>query len=205
MSNLVKINNVEHLTAMIKAIVPRSFEKTFGGLGTSEIVAGFTFCVAGFSQSELNTGLAKIKQMGYCPDPALFAKWCKGIDGFDNSDVVADSYIGKHGALADIIKWINDPNTPISQAMKQAYDDTYHLWQYIVSEADKTRAELAFKDRYVIIVDGLVKERIKCQAYVQPIMLTDDKPITPKKPIADKETAMTFLAKLRPALAKAVV
>lgn len=82
MSNLVKINNVEHLTAMIKAIVPRSFEKTFGGLSTNEVVAGFSFCVAGFSQTELNTGLAKITQMGYCPDPALFAKWCKGIDGF---------------------------------------------------------------------------------------------------------------------------
>lgn len=196
MSNLVKINNVEHLTAMIKAIVPRSFEKTFGGLSTNEIVAGFTFCVAGFSQSELNTGLAKIKQMGYCPDPALFAKWCKGIDGFDNSDAVADSYSDKHHALSQIIKWQGNPSEPITMAMKQAYDDTYHLWQSVHSSSDMTRAELAFKGAYEHMVKELVKQRVKCQAYVPPVVIAHKRPKQAHTP-ANPSTVQTILAQLK--------
>lgn len=198
MSNLVKINNVEHLTAMIKAIVPRSFEKTFGGLSTSEIVAGFTFCVAGFSQSELNTGLAKIKQMGYCPDPALFAKWCRGIDGFDNCDAVADSYIGKHGALAQIIKWQNDPATLITVAMKTAYDETYELWSSINSSSDVMRAELAFRDFYEQIVHELVKARTPCQVYVPPTALNE--PTAKKREVLNCDEAIQFLQKIKEGL-----
>lgn len=183
--SLVKINNVEHLTAMIKAIVPRSFEKTFGNLSTNEVVAGFTFCVAGLSQTELNTGLAKIKQMGYCPDPAMFAKWCKGLDGFDNSNIIADSYIGKHGALGRLEKWLADPSQPISTAIKQAYDATYELWGNIYSDSDKTKAELAFKDEYQAIVNDLVNRGIACQDYQAPIGITINQPKQVHIPASD--------------------
>lgn len=205
MSHLTQVQTTASIIAELKAIAPSQFDKKFSGLDLTQIRYAFDKACFGLDPNQIKTGFETIWQKGFIPDPVLFRQWCLGNSEFSFSDEIADSYIGKHGALADIIKWINDPNTPISQAMKQAYDDTYHLWQYIVSEADKTRAELAFKDRYVIIVDGLVKERIKCQDYVQPVLLTDEKPITPKKPIADKETAMAFLAKLRPALAKAVV
>ncbi|WFF39270.1 hypothetical protein LU290_03340 [Moraxella nasibovis] len=171
MNNLVKINSVEHLTAMIKAIVPRSFEKTFGGLSTEEVVAGFMFCVAGLSQTELNTGLAKIQEMGYCPDPAMFAKWCKGLDGFDNSDAIADSYIGKNAALANILAWLDDPKTRITVAQKQAYDAVYHMFRDIHSDYDKNHAYSAFKDQYEFIVQALVSDREPCQYYEPPVTL----------------------------------
>lgn len=192
---LIKIQNVEHLTAMIKAIVPRSFEKTFGGLTTTEIVAGFAFCTQGLSQTELNTGLAKITQMGYCPDPALFAKWCLGIDGFNNTDAIADSYIGKHGALNAIIQWQANPKTPISVAMKQAFDETYQLWQSIHSQSDNVRAELAFKDCYEHIVNQLIAERIPCKPYTPPVALSVPK--EPKHTPADKETADHYINELK--------
>ena len=177
MSNIVKIQNVEHLTAMIKAIVPRSFEKTFGGLSTNEVVAGFAFCATGLSQTELNTGLAKIQEMGYCPDPAMFAKWCKGKDGFDNTDAIADSYVGKSAALSNIIQWhATNQKTAISVAEKQAYDKSYHLWNDIQSQNDKHKAENAFKDFYQHIVNELVKARTPCQPYQAPIAVTQSEP-----------------------------
>ncbi|STZ55559.1 Uncharacterised protein [Moraxella lacunata] len=187
MSNLVKINNVEHLTAMIKAIVPRSFEKTFGGLSTNEVVAGFAFCVAGFSQTELNTGLAKINQMGYCPDPALFAKWCKGIDGFDNTDVIAESYISKNGALSNILAWRGDSTQPISTAEKQAYDKTMHLFSQADYNGNMTiTAHSAFKDHYEMIVHELVANKVKCERYIAPIAITHA-PGEPSKQLASDE------------------
>ena len=180
MSNIVKIQNVEHLTAMIKAIVPRSFEKTFSGLSTNEVVAGFAFCATGLSQTELNTGLAKIQEMGFCPDPAMFAKWCKGLDGFNNTDTIADSYIGKSGALANVKRWLSDSTLTISQAEKQAYDQVYELFEQAgyASNAEFAQAEAdrAFKDHYQHIVRELVANRQVCQRYTPPVALPQSKP-----------------------------
>lgn len=202
MNNLVKINSVEHLTAMIKAIVPRSFEKTFGGLSTEEVVAGFMFCVAGLSQTELNTGLAKITQMGYCPDPAMFAKWCKGIDGFDNTDHIADSYIGKSGALANIRRWLSDSTITISQAEKQAYDQVYELFEQVEytsnAEYAQAEAERAFKDHYQHIVNQLVAQRQPCQPYIAPIAISHHEQATCTKQthqVASKEFVEALFAK----------
>ena len=204
MNNLVKINSVEHLTAIVKAIVPRSFEKTFGGLSTDEVVAGFTFCVIGLTQTELNTGLAKIQEMGFCPDPAMFAKWCKGLDGFDNTDHIADSYIGKSGALANVKRWLSDSTITISQAEKQAYDQVYELFEQVGyagnAEYAQAEAERAFKDHYQHIVRELVTNRQVCQRYTPPVALEQPKQtVVPKPTPADTEFVNGLFAKLKAA------
>lgn len=172
MSNLVQINNAEHLTAMIKAIVPRSFVKTFDGLTTDEIVAGFRFCAKGLSQAELNTGLSKITEMGYCPDPAMFAKWCKGIDGFGVS--LKDKYLSKNAALANIVKWCNDKKHQITTAEKQSYDKCAELFNDINwsknSEIAKSQAYSAFKEHYEQIVAEMVEQGKEPETYVQPVI-----------------------------------
>lgn len=176
MSNLMIIHNAEHLTALVKSIVPRSFEKTFGGLSTGEVVAGFAFCTMGLTQTELNTGLFKVKETGYCPDPAVFAKWCKGLDGFDNTNAIADTYIGKAGALANIIKWLSDDATPITVAQKQAYDETFHMFAQISYAGNATQATYeahsAYKDTYEHIVNQLIKGRVPCQDYIPPVAIS---------------------------------
>lgn len=197
----MKINSVEHLTALVKSIVPRSFEKTFGGLSTSEVVAGFAFCTMGLTQTELHTGLLKIKETGYCPDPAVFAKWCKGLDGFDTTDYIADSYIGKSGALANIKRWLGDSTTPITVAQKQAYDEVYHMFNEVKYSGNasyaQTQAESAFKDAYEFIVNQLVKERVSCQMYVAPVAIdVQDSAQEQDHQPASKEFAQSVLDKL---------
>lgn len=204
MSNIVKIQNVEHLTAMIKAIVPRSFEKTFSGLSTGEVVAGFAFCAAGLSQTELNTGLAKIQEMGFCPDPAMFARWCKGIDGFDNKDYIADSYIDKAGALANIIAWIDNPKSPISQAEKQAYDKTYHMFRDINSDFDKNQAYRAFRAHYDHAVIALIEQKQISQPYVPPTALQAPQDAPQAKSGVSKERAQEHLAEVMAKIGKRV-
>ena len=204
MSNIVKIQNVEHLAAMIKAIVPRSFEKTFSGLSTNEVVAGFAFCATGLSQTELNTGLAKIQEMGFCPDPAMFAKWCKGINGFDNKDYIADSYIDKSGALANIIAWIDNPKSPISQAEKQAYDKTYHMFRDINSDFDKNQAYSAFKAHYGHAVIALIEQKQVSQPYVPPTALQAPQDAPQAQSSVSKERAQEHLAEVMAKIGKKV-
>ena len=188
MNNLTPISNAEHLTALVKAIVPRSFEKTFGGLATAEVVAGFRFCTQGLNQAELNIGLDKVRQMGFCPDPAMFAKWCKGIDGFDSKDYIADSYISKNGALSNILAWLGDSTQPISVAEKQAYDKTAHLFSQADYNGNMTiTAHSAFKDHYEMIVRELVADKVKCERYTPPVALPQSKPQETKCKPASKE------------------
>lgn len=197
MNNLTPISNAEHLTALVKAIVPRSFEKTFGGLATAEVVAGFRFCTQGLNQAELNIGLDKVRQMGYCPDPAMFAKWCKGIDGFDNSDHIADSYISKHGALANILSWRADRSSPISVAEKQAYDKTMHLFYQADHDGKITlTAHSAFKDHYEMIVRELVANKTPCERYIAPIAIERKEPTRPATQ-NDVEAMNAFFANMK--------
>lgn len=181
---------------MIKSIVPRSFEKTFDGLAMSEIVAGFRFCVQGLTQAQLNVGLDKIKQMGYCPDPAMFAKWCKGLDGFDNAHAISDGYVDKHAALHRLEKWLADPSQPITVAIKQAYDATYQAWRDIHSANDRTKAELAFKGEYQAIVSQLVRDGVQCQEYQSPIAIAVQASQQPHIAASDEFVEGVF-AKLR--------
>lgn len=169
--NLITVNNPAHLTAMIKSLASGSFERKYHDLTSDQIVAGYAFATQGLSQEQLNTGLQTILEMGFCPDAALFRRWCLGQKSFENTDAIADSYIGKHAALHRLEKWLANKNEPISVAIKMAYDATYQAWRDIHSTSDRTKAELAFKDEYQAIVNQFVRDGIACQEYQAPIAI----------------------------------
>lgn len=194
--NLVKINNPSHLTAMIKSLASSSFERKYHDLTSDQITAGYAYATYGLDQAQLNAGLQMIVEMGFCPDAALFRRWCLGQKTLDFSDAIADSYIGKHGALGRLEKWLADPSQPISVAMKQAYDATYELWGNIHSDNDKIKAELAFKDEYQAIVNQLVRDGITCQEYQAPIAITAQASQKPHM-AASNEFVDGIFAKLR--------
>lgn len=163
---MIYIESPERLVKIIHALTVSSFEAKYGQFTTDEVVDIFAFATQGYSQEQLNTGLAIMRKKGFCPYAAMFSRWCLGEEDFDGSDAIADGYIGKHAALANIIKWQqNSQKTQISTAEKQAYDSTYHLWNDITTTSDKIRAENAFRDFYEQIVAERVKDRISCEPY----------------------------------------
>lgn len=189
---LVKIQNANQLTDIIHSLVTGSFEKKFKGVKPADIVNAFAFATQGLSQEQIQTGIKILLDKGFCPDPALFRQWCLGNRDFTFADEIADSYVGKNGALNNIIAWLeNDKTTAISTAEKQAYDACYTLWQGIHSEKDRQKAELAFKDFYEKRVAELVKARVPCQAYIAPVAIAakDAKKDVP----ASREYAMSIL------------
>ena len=169
--NLVTINNPSQLTAMIKSLTSGSFERKYHDLTSEQITAGYAFATQGLSQEQLNKGLQTIVEMGFCPDAALFRRWCLGQKSFDNTDAIADSYIGKHAALHRLEKWLANKNETITEAIKQAYDATYQAWREIHSSSDRVKAELAFKDEYQAIVNQLVRDGVHCHDYEPPIAI----------------------------------
>lgn len=190
---LVQIQNPNQLTDVIHSLVTGSFEKKFKGVKPIEVVNAFAFVTQGLSQEQLQMGIKILIEKAFCPDPALFRQWCLGNRDFSFDDEIADSYVGKHGALANIIKWLEtNGKAPISQAEKGAYDDTYTLWQNINSYKERQRAELAFKDFYDKRVAELVKARIMCQAYITPVAIAQAKTDTKNAP-ASREYAMSIL------------
>lgn len=190
---LVQIQNPSQLTDIIQSLVTGSFEKKFKNIKSDDVITAFAFATQGLSQDELRTGIGILLEKAYCPDPALFRQWCLGNRDFDFADEIADSYVGKHGALNNIIAWLeNDKTTQISTAEKQAYDACYTLWQGIHSEKDRQKAELAFKDFYEKIVADLVKNRVMCQPYTAPVALAQ-RTGTPKTKPASKEYALGVL------------
>lgn len=192
---LITISSPTQLTDVIQSLVTGSFEKKFGGMKTDDVVSGFAFATVGLSQEQLQTGLMSVLDNGYCPDPALFRRWCLGLKGFDNSNAIADSYIGKHGALANIIKWIeSDGKTSITNAQKQAYDETYHLWQGVDTKTDQNKAEMAFKDVYEHIVNKLVADKKPCEIYQAPLAINQAPKQDVKHDALDNERAKQALA-----------
>lgn len=169
--HLSKIDNPSQLIAIIKSLTAGSFERKHRELSGEQIVSAFAFATQGLNQEQLQTGIKTVLEKGFCPDAALFRQWCLGNVDFRFDDEIADSYTGKNAALGKIIKWLDEPKTTITQAQKQAYDETCHLWTDILSKQDRQRAEAAFKDAYEHIVKGLVKQRIACQIYRQPALL----------------------------------
>ena len=200
------MNNLPATTAKsvietVKAIVPRSFEKTFANTADTAIVAGMQICISDLNHEQINVGLMTVVNKGFCPDPALFRRWCLGQDGFDNADYIADSYIGKSGALANIKRWLSDSTAPISQAEKQAYDQVYELFEQVEyasnAEYAKAEAERAFKDHYQHIVNQLVAQRQPCQPYIAPIAISHHEQATTKQThqVASKDFVEVLFAK----------
>ena len=177
MSNLmIQIHSPSHLVAVIQGLAVGSFEKRYGAMKTADVVNIFAFVTQDLTPEQLVVGINTMLSKGFCPDAALFRRWCLGLASFSHDDAISDSYRGKSGALGNILKWIAHPkNTVITIAEKQAYDDTYHLWQDIKSEHDKWRAENAFKDEYELIVNRFVKDGITCQVDTPPPAI-EDKP-----------------------------
>lgn len=151
---------VTELVGLIKAITPRSFEKTFEGMETKHIVSAVKICVDGLSREQVTQGLNQLRDNGFCPDPAMFRKWCLGITGFGSEQQrVRDTFKGKHAALANIIRWKNSPNTVITNAEKEAYDRCYEMFNQITHSNNAERASYlayeAFKDNYGAVVAEL--------------------------------------------------
>lgn len=145
------------LVEIFKAIVPRSFEKTFEGVPTKAIAYSMKICIDGLTRDQINVGLAQVRDSGFCPDLAMFRKWCLGITGFGTEQQrLQDSFKGKHAALANIIKWVNDSNHVITNAEKESYDRCYEMFTTIqwAKNADRAMylAYEAFKDNYVDVI-----------------------------------------------------
>lgn len=197
MNNLALVNDVETTLAKIQLLVPSSFDNKFANHDEQTIKLVMQICLDGLTDEQINTGLLSVRDMGFCPDPALFRRWCLGLKGFDNKDAIADSYIGKSGALSNITRWIaGDKKTNISVAEKQAYDETYHLWLNATDKFGETTAQSAFKDHYEMIVNKLVEQGVACQTYTSPVAITqseikrEHKPASPEfvKNLFDKHS-----------------
>ena len=132
------------LVGIFKAIAPRSFEKTFEGMPIEAIGHAMKICIEGLSREEIDLGLRMVRDNGFCPDPAMFRKWCLGITGFGTGQQrFVDSFKGKHAALGNIVKWLGDNNHPITNAEKEAYDRCYEMLAEIQWAKNVDRASYA--------------------------------------------------------------
>lgn len=204
MTQLIQIQNPAQLVDIIQNLTTGSFERKFADVPTFDVVTAFAFATKGLNHDQLLVGLDKVLEMGYCPDPALFRRWCLGHTTFDNTDAVADSYIGKNGALASVLRWRIDDSTPITVAQKQAYDATRHMFDEIeYADGDnfvRVQAYSSFKDAYEHIVRELVANRQVCQVYTLPVALEQPKQtIAPKHTPADTEFVNDLFARLKAA------
>lgn len=148
--------NVAKLAAILKAIVPRSFEKTFEGISTEQIVHAIRLCTEGLSKQQINVGLVQVRDQGFCPDPALFRKWCIG-----SNKATISHFKGKHAALANILKWLQSPKHAITCAEKRAYNRCYELFHAInyatYPEQATYFAYAAFKENYQDVVKEMIE------------------------------------------------
>ena len=170
--NIQPINSAQ-LVGIFKAIAPRSFEKTFDGMPIEAINNAMKICIEGLSRDEINTGLRLVRDNGFCPDPAMFRKWCLGIQGFGTEQQRAvDSYKKKHAALANIIKWISDRDVEITNAEKEAYNRCYEMFSNLNYSNNYERSAYyayeAFKDNYVDVVNEFVEKGIAQAKWSKP-------------------------------------
>jgi hypothetical protein len=169
------------LVGIFKAIAPRSFEKTFEGMPIEAIGQAMKICVEDLSREQVTTGLRMVRDNGFCPDPAMFRKWCLGITGFGTEQQrFVDSFKGKHAALGNIVKWLGDNNHPITNAEKEAYDRCYELFADIQWAKNVDRASYlayeAFKDNYVDVVKEYAEQGQQQAVWVKPVAI-ENKPI----------------------------
>lgn len=160
--------NSAQLVGVFKAIAPRSFEKTFDGIATAQINTAMKICIDGLTHDQVNFGLSQVRDNGFCPDPAMFRKWCLGITGFGTEQQrLQDTFKGKHAALANILKWRGDSKHAITNAEKDAYDRCYEMFEEITWAKNADRAMYlayeAFKDNYVEVIQAFAENGI-CQS-----------------------------------------
>lgn len=169
------------LVGIFKAIAPRSFEKTFEGMPIEAISHAMKICIEGLSREEIDLGLRMVRDNGFCPDPAMFRKWCLGITGFGTEQQrFVDSFKGKHAALGNIVKWLGDNNHAITNAEKEAYDRCYEMFAEIQWAKNVDRASYlayeAFKDNYVDVVKEYAEQGQQQAVWVKPVAI-ENKPI----------------------------
>lgn len=169
------------LVGIFKAIAPRSFEKTFEGMPIEAIGHAMKICIEGLSREEIDLGLRMVRDNGFCPDPAMFRKWCLGITGFGTEQQrFVDSFKGKHAALGNIVKWLGDNNRAITNAEKEAYDRCYEMFAEIQWAKNIDRASYlayeAFKDNYVDVVKEYAEQGRQQAVWVKPVAI-ENKPI----------------------------
>ena len=169
------------LVGIFKAIAPRSFEKTFEGMPVEAISHAMKICIEGLSREEIDLGLRMVRDNGFCPDPAMFRKWCLGITGFGTEQQrVVDSFKGKHAALGNIVKWLGDNNHAITNAEKEAYDRCYEMFAEIQWAKNADRASYlayeAFKDNYVDVVKEYAEQGQQQAVWIKPVAI-ENKPI----------------------------
>ena len=170
------------LVGIFKAIAPRSFEKTFDGIPVEQVNQAMKICIDGLSKDQINIGLSMVRDNGFCPDPAMFRKWCLGITGFGTEQQrVVDSFKGKHAALGNIVKWLGDNNHAITNAEKEAYDRCYEMfaaidWAKSVDRASYLAYE-AFKDNYTDVVKEYAEQGQQQAIWIKPVTI-ENKPIS---------------------------
>lgn len=175
--NLGPINSAQ-LVGIFKAIAPRSFEKTFDGVATAQINTAMKICIDGLTHEQVNFGLSQVRDNGFCPDPAMFRKWCLGITGFGTEQQrLQDSFKGKHAALANIIKWLNNSNQSITNAEKESYDRCYEMFVAIEWAKNIDRASYlayeAFKDNYTDVIKEFAANGVNQTSWVKPEAVDD--------------------------------
>lgn len=183
------------LVGIFKAIAPRSFEKTFEGMPIEAISHAMKICIEGLSREEIDLGLRMVRDNGFCPDPAMFRKWCLGITGFGTEQQrFVDSFKGKHAALGNIVKWLGDNSHAITNAEKEAYDRCYEMFAEIQWAKNVDRASYlayeAFKDNYVDVVKEYAEQGQQQAVWEQPKAIE-------RKPIA-KGIPKSYLPKQSP-------
>lgn len=169
----VKPVNSAKVVGIFKAIAPRSFEKTFDGIDTEQINHAMKICLDGLTHDQVSLGLSMVRDNGFCPDPAMFRKWCLGITGFGTEQQRAvDSFKKKHAALANIIKWISDRDVEITNAEKEAYNRCYEMFSNLNYSNNYERSAYyayeAFKDNYVDVVNEFVEKGITQAKWSKP-------------------------------------
>jgi hypothetical protein len=169
------------LVGIFKAIAPRSFEKTFEGMPIEAIGQAMKICIEGLSREQIDLGLRMVRDNGFCPDPAMFRKWCLGITGFGTEQQrFVDSFKGKHAALGNIVKWLGDNNHAITNAEKEAYDRCYEMFADIQWAKNVDRASYlayeAFKDNYVDVVKEYAENGLNQAIWIKPKAI-ESKPV----------------------------
>lgn len=173
--------NSAKVVEVFKAIAPRSFEKTFEGIATKQIIHAMKICLDGLTHEQVYKGLSMVRDNGYCPDPAMFRKWCLGIEGFGSEQQRAiDSYKGKNAALANILRWRADQSAPITNAEKESYDRCYEMFTNIKWAKNTDRAMYlayeAFKDNYADVIQEFSVTGVNQAIWVKPEAI-ESKPI----------------------------